>query len=79
VSFDGVAENKAFAEKFHFPYKLLCDTGRAIGLAYGATDDKDAGYPKRISYLIGPDGKIREAWGKVDTATHAEDVLQKIS
>jgi len=35
VSFDTVQENKQFAEKFKFPYPLLSDTTRAMGVQYG--------------------------------------------
>jgi len=36
ASFDNVEDNRKFAEKFKFPFPLLCDTDRKIGLAYGA-------------------------------------------
>lgn len=75
VSFDTVEENKAFAEKFDFPFPLLCDTTRAVGLAYGACKDTDAQYANRISYLIGPDQKILKTYATVDPAKHAEEVL----
>jgi thioredoxin-dependent peroxiredoxin len=70
-----VDENAAFANKFGFPYPLLCDTTRAVGLAYGACDDASAGTPRRISYVIGPDGKIEHAFPKVDAKTHPAAVL----
>ena len=38
ISFDTVDENRAFAEKFEFPYRLLCDVDRSVGIAYGAAD-----------------------------------------
>ena len=76
VSFDSEDENRAFAEKYHFPFKLLCDADRALGVAYGATEDAKAGFAKRISYLIGEDGRIKKVWGKVDVKTHAGDVLK---
>ena len=75
VSFDTVAENAAFARKFSFPYRLLCDTARALGMAYGACDAPDADAPRRISYVIGPDGLIAHAFPKVDTKTHPAEVL----
>ena len=56
VSFDDVKENRAFAEKFGFPYQLLSDTEREIGLAYGACKTEE--YAKQISYLIGPEQKV---------------------
>jgi len=78
MSFDSVEENRAFAEKLAFPYKLLSDPGRAIGLGYGAADSADAGFAKRISYLIGADGVIVEVWASVDVKSHAQDVLAKL-
>ena len=75
VSFDTEEENAAFAKKFDFPYPLLCDTTRAMGLAYGACDDAGAKHARRISYLIGADGTIRKAYGEVDAATHPAQVL----
>ena len=68
-------KNAAFAAKFDFPYPLLCDTERSIGLAYGACDDAGAKHAGRISYLIGTDGTIRRAYAKVDPAGHPEQVL----
>lgn len=75
MSFDTEDENRAFAEKFSFPFELLCDTDKSLGLAYGAASSADAGYPDRIAYLIGPDGTIRHAWEKANPASHPEDVL----
>jgi peroxiredoxin Q/BCP len=79
VSFDTVEDNRAFAEKFSFPYLLLCDTSRSIGMAYGAADKADDEYAKRVSYLIGPDGTIEESWAKVDVKAHPDEVLAKIA
>jgi peroxiredoxin Q/BCP len=65
VSFDTPAENRAFAEKFHFNFPLICDTDRAIGTAYGANADPAKG-AQRVGVIIGPDGKIKEWHGRVD-------------
>jgi peroxiredoxin Q/BCP len=78
VSFDTPPVNRAFAEKFNYNFPLLCDTERKLGMAYGACTDPKAGSAKRISYLIGADGRIKKAYGKVNAATHAEEVLQDI-
>jgi thioredoxin-dependent peroxiredoxin len=75
VSFDGVDENAAFAKKFDFPYKLLCDTERKVGLAYGACTDAKADYAMRISYLIDEQGKIAAAYPKVVPKDHPAQVL----
>jgi len=75
ASFDSVAENAAFAKKFDYPFRLLSDTERKIGMAYGACDSPAASSAKRISYVIGPDGTIRHAFPKVDTKKHPREVL----
>ena len=75
VSFDTIEENAAFAAKFDFPYPLLCDTERAIGLAYGACDDTGATHARRISYIIGANGTIEHAFDKVDPKNHPAEVL----
>jgi peroxiredoxin Q/BCP len=75
VSFDTVEENKQFAEKFKFPYPLLCDTSRTVGVQYGAADAVGAGNAKRIAYIIGPDGKVKNVWTKAVPATFAADAL----
>jgi thioredoxin-dependent peroxiredoxin len=75
ISFDTVAENAAFAQKFNFPFPLLCDTSRAIGLAYGACDDAKAGYARRISYVIDEEGKILKAYDSVSPRSHPAEVL----
>ena len=79
MSFDTVADNRAFAEKCSFPFPLLCDTTREIGVAYGAAADRNSGAPKRISYLIGPAGTILKAYAKVSPAGHPEEVLQDLA
>ena len=68
--------NAAFAKKFAYNFPLLCDTHREIGLKYGACDDPKAGSAKRISYLIGADGKIKKAYSAVKPAEHPAEVLQ---
>jgi peroxiredoxin Q/BCP len=70
-----VEDNAAFARKFNYNFPLLCDTDRKIGMAYGACDDPKAGSAKRISYLIGADGKIKKAYASVKPAEHPVEVL----
>lgn len=75
VSFDTVEDNAAFARKFGFTFPLLCDTTRAIGLAYGACDDAKAGYANRISYLIDEQGTITRVYEHVNPRDHPAQVL----
>jgi peroxiredoxin Q/BCP len=78
VSFDDVEKNRKFAEKFRFPFPLLCDTTRAIGVAYGAADDAGASTARRIGYIIGPDGVILHAPGKVKASAFPEECMMFI-
>jgi peroxiredoxin Q/BCP len=78
VSLDNVADNKAFAEKFSFPYPLLCDVKREIALSYHAVKSVDEQYAARISYVIGEDGKILESIESVDTKTHSQGLCSRL-
>ena len=78
VSLDTVDENRAFAQKYDFPFLLLCDTDRTVALAYGAVDTPDARSAKRISYVIGPDGVVEQIYSQVDVKGHAAEVLSSL-
>ncbi len=68
ASYDGVDANRQFAEKFTFPFDLLCDTDKSLAKAYGAFDPDAAGYPRRAAFVIGKDGVVTHAWEKVKAA-----------
>jgi len=78
VSFDDEKANAAFAKKFDFPFPLLCDTEREIGLAYGAAESPKDEYARRIAYVIDENGKIAEAHAKVDPSTYPKTQLETI-
>ncbi len=78
VSFDTVEENRHFAEKFDFPFPLLCDTDRSIGLAYGAATSPNDEYAKRIAYVIDENGKVAQAHAKVDAASYPAEQLKNL-
>ena len=74
VSFDEPADNAAFAEAQAFPFRLLSDDG-ALAVQVGAATSRDESTTRRISYLVGPDGKILKAYDSVDPKAHAKQVL----
>ena len=80
VSMDSVASHRKFADKYALSFPLLADTERALIEAYGVWVEKSM-YGKqymgisRSSFLIGSNGKIEQVWEKVNTKTHAADVL----
>lgn len=79
ISFDPVRTNAAFVEKERFPFPLLSDERRQAGLAYGACDSSDARSARRISYVVGPDGKVVAAYPAVSPASHAREVLELLA
>ncbi len=78
ASFDTVEENRAFVEKYDFPYSILCDTDRKLGLAYKACADATDGYPRRITYVISAEGQIEQAIETSDPAAQASDLLESL-
>ena len=79
VSFDTPATNAKFVAKDHFPFRLLSDTGKKLAVEVGAADSTSRLWARRISYLVGPDGKVLEAYPDVNPATHATKVLADLA
>jgi thioredoxin-dependent peroxiredoxin len=79
ASFDTPADNAAFAQKFGFPFPLLCDTERSLGLAYGAADDRSARTAKRVSCLIDEQGRVLRFYPQVAAREHVAEVLQDLT
>lgn len=78
VSFDSREANERFAEKFNFPFPLLGDTTRTIGLAYGACDSPKDEYARRIAYVIDEEGRIAQAHAKVDASSYPTEQLKSL-
>jgi peroxiredoxin Q/BCP len=80
VSMDSVASHRKFADKYKLTFPLLADTERSLIEAFGVWVEKSM-YGKqymgisRSSFLVGANGKIEQVWEKVNTKTHAADVL----
>lgn len=75
VSFDAPAANAAFVAAEAFPFRLLSDDTRALAVAVGAADSAAQPVARRISYVVGPDGKVLRAYESVAPAAHAGQVL----
>jgi peroxiredoxin Q/BCP len=78
MSFDSPAANKAFRDKQGFPFSLLSDVDRTVGDVYGAKrapDEQWPDFPKRVSFLIDPQGIVRRTYEVADPGGHAEVVL----
>jgi peroxiredoxin Q/BCP len=77
VSYDSPDTNRAFAAKHRLPFLLLSDSDRQLARQVGAAIPL-LPFPKRISYLVGADGKVLKAYPKVKPETHAEEVLADV-
>jgi peroxiredoxin Q/BCP len=78
ASFDTVEENRRFAADQHFGFRLLSDADASVGRAYGVTrpaGDQYAGFARRFSYLIDPEGLIARVYEVADVKGHADHVL----
>jgi peroxiredoxin Q/BCP len=49
-----------------------------MGLDYGACDDASAANARRVGVLIGPDGRVKAWYPKVDARAFPAQALQQI-
>ena len=80
VSTDPVKAHDKFVKKFDLPFTLLADVDKKIVEAYGVWGEKVFIGRKylgthRVTFLIGPDGRIKKIWPKVKPEEHAAEVL----
>jgi len=73
VSADDDASHRAFAQEHELPFALVADPGLEWASAFGV--GTMMGMTDRVSFLIGPDGKIARVYPGVDPGVHAEQVL----
>ncbi len=80
VSTDSLESHQKFAAKHDLNFPLLSDATADIAKMYGVWKEKNL-YGRRTwgvarrTYWIGPDGRIKKIYKKVDVAKHAEEVL----
>lgn len=83
VSILDVKSKAKFAKKHDLNFPLLADADHVVAEKYGAWQERSM-YGRtymgvaRITYLIGPDGKVVRRWDKVKVADHAAEVLEAV-
>ncbi|MFI5374761.1 MAG: thioredoxin-dependent thiol peroxidase [Candidatus Rokuibacteriota bacterium] len=83
VSVLDTASKARFARKHELNFPLLADPEHTVADKYGAWQKKSL-YGRtymgvaRMTYLIGPDGKVVRRWDNVKVDRHAADVLQAV-
>ena len=80
VSTDSAKSHARFQEKYKLPFTLLADEDKKIVEAYGVYGQKTFMGRKymgthRVTFLIGPDGRIRKIWPAVKPTEHTTEVL----
>ena len=80
VSTDPVKSHDKFVAKFKLPFTLLADEEKKLVEAYGVWGRKSFMGRKytgthRVTFLIGPDGRIKKIWPTVKPEEHAREVL----
>ncbi len=81
VSTDDVAAQKAFKEKYHFPFTLIADKDQTIVKAFGVPTMKVPALgtlAHRQSFLINKEGRIVWRDLKASTKEQAADVLKAL-
>ena len=83
VSPDDAASHVAFRKKYGLKFDLLSDPDKKVMAAYGAWGEKMM-YGKKVigvirsTFVIGPDGKIEQAWYGVRADGHAAKVVASL-
>jgi thioredoxin-dependent peroxiredoxin len=80
VSIDSGKSHDKFAAKYRLPFTLVADEDKQIVQDYGVWGEKSFMGRKymgthRVTFLIGPDGRIKKIWPEVKPADHAREVL----
>ena len=83
VSPDSVKSHDKFVKKFSLPFTLVSDEDKKIVEAYGVWGMKIFWGRKylgthRVTFLIGPDGRIKKIWPDVKPEEHADEVLEAL-
>jgi peroxiredoxin Q/BCP len=76
VSTQDNESHKAFASKHNLPFPLLADDKGKIASDFGVPVVN--GKAKRMSFLVGKDGKIKHVWEAAATTGHAAEILSVV-
>lgn len=80
VSTDSIESHQRFRDKFELNFPLLADPEHEVGEKYGAWREKvrfgttSMGI-QRSTFLIGPDGIVRQVWKNVQVDGHDAEIM----
>jgi len=78
VSFDSADSHKKFAFKYNLNFTLLADTNGKIADAYGVRMAPERKMARRVSFLIGLDGRILHVTDSPNPDVHLEEMQRAI-
>lgn len=83
VSPDSSKKQSNFKTKFSFPYSLLADEDQSVLKSYGVWGEKQFmgrtfDGVHRTTFLIDENGIVKKIYDKVDTAEHAQQILESL-
>jgi len=78
ITFSAPEDLRAWRAETGLATDLLCDTDRSVAIAYGAADSADQERPRRVSVLIGPDGRVVRTYAQPDAGTHPAEALSDL-
>ena len=83
VSTDPLESHRRFGSKHQLNFPLLSDETADVAKMYGVWRERNLDGRRtwgvaRTTYWIGADGRIRKIYRKIDTARHAEEILEDL-
>ena len=75
VSVDDSKSHSEFAKKYNLPFSLLADTGGRVSAIYGALSKGKTKFSKRYTFIIDPEGVIKQIYRNVNPKQHSEKVI----
>jgi peroxiredoxin Q/BCP len=73
ISMDSLASHREFATNHQLNFPLLADEQGELAAKFGVPTT--SGYAQRVTFVIGPDGKIARVFPQVSVKGHAEEVV----
>lgn len=76
ISVDSIGSHDEFATKYSLPFPLLTDSQGETAKKYQAlTSLGIIKFAKRHTFIIDPDGFIKNIYRKIDVSTHSDQIL----
>ena len=83
VSRDNMVSHDKFKQNLELPFELIADTEEKLCHMFGVVKNKIM-YGKKVkgiersTFLIGPDGTLKEEWRGLKVPGHVDDVLKAV-